>query len=517
MLTHDLLRHGDWSRHGDRGTRGRGVVSKTAPRLRVTTTPRFNTASLIRRVAASLPLRVAILAIAALFLASCGSKPTDPRTVIPADALIYLESADLGATLSAVVDNPKFAQLAKSKPDLSVLRGVKVSIAVTGFETSEQSITEENAVLKFRPRFVAVTETNAWSWQTTGFVEDKLGEFVNEAYAGEVELEKTPRNDGQYYVWTSQDGQKAYAFQRGSLVYFGNDESAIERCLAVARGEAESIAKSAKITEGDRLAFGYISPEGVGQIANIAGVTLAMGASEEEEVKSFIATVLPQLLRNSVREITWTATRTDAGIEDRLAVRLDDESAHVFSETLIPANDRSGEIFDFVPAQSSTATRYVIRDPQIAWRSLLLTTKRKTDDTSAALIIAFSGSLFEPYGVEEPEIFLSSVGTPILTVKPTGDDDEVAVIAIVKDAGKIRSSLAKEIDFAAPPEKQFGADFWRSKDGEVGVGLIGETVVAGDIATVLKCLEAKQARQNKELAQAFAASDAVATTVASDP
>jgi len=490
------------SRHGEGETRRRGDASSPSPRLpRVTVSPL---------------LRVAILAIAAISLA-CGSKPIDPRTVIPADALIYLESSDLGNTLAAIVDNPKFKQLAKSSVDVSALRGVRVSVAVTGFETSEQSVTEENAVLSFRPRFVAVAETNAWGWQTTSFVENKLGEFVNEAYGGEVELDKTPRKDGQYYVWTSQDGsKKAYALQQGSLVYFGNDESAIERCLAVARGEAESIAKSSKITEGERLAFGYISPEGVGQIANIAGVTLAMGASEEGEVKSFIATVLPQQLRNSVKDMTWTATRTDAGIEDKLIVRLDDESARVFNETLIPAADRSGEIADFVPAEFATATRYVIRDPQIAWRSLLLTTRKKTDDTSGALIIAFSGSLFEPYGVENAEAFLSSVGSPILTVKPTGDDDEVAVIAPVKDAAKVRSSLAKEIDFAAPPEMQFGAEFRRSKDGEVGVGIGGDTIVAGETGTVLKCLEAKQARQNTELRQAFAGSDAVATTVATD-
>jgi hypothetical protein len=225
-------------------------------------------------------------------------------------------------------------------------------------------------------------------------------------------------------------------------------------------------------------------------------------------VKSFIATVLPQLLRNSVKDMTWTATRTDAGIEDKLIVRLDDESARVFNETLIPAADRSGEIADFVPAEFATATRYMIRDPQIAWRSLLLTTRKKTDDTSGALIIAFSGSLFEPYGVENAEAFLSSVGSPILTVKPTGDDDEVAVIAPVKDAAKIRSSLAKEIDFAAPAEMQFGAEFRRSKDGEVGVGIVGDTIVAGETGTVLKCLEAKQARQNTELRQAFAGSDA---------
>ena len=457
------------------------------------------------------------LAAAVLMVVGCGSKPTDPRTVIPADAVIYIESSDLGDALSAVVDNPKFAQLAKTKPDISALRGVRLSVAVTGFETSEQSVTEDNAVLNFRPRFVAVAETNAWSWQTTAFVETKLGEFVNEAYGGEVELESSPRNDGRYYIWTGQDGRKAYAFQQGSLVYFGNDESAIERCLAVGRGEADSIAKTAKIPEGERLAFGYVSAEGVGQIANIAGITLAIGVSEEEEVKGFVATVLPEILRNSVKEMTWTATRTDAGVEDRLAVRLDAESSRVFNETMVPADNRSGEIADFVPPDSLTATRYLIRDPQIAWRSLLLTAKAKTDETSGALIIAFSGSVFEPYGIEDPELFLSSVGSPILTVKPTGDDDEVAVIANIRDAAKVRGSLAKEINFAAPAEKQFGADFWRSQDGEVAVGVVGETVVAGEAATVLKCLEAKQSRQTAEPAQIFASSDAVATTSASDP
>src|SRR4030095_8939258 len=134
----------------------------------------------------SLLLRLGVSAVIA-FCFSCSYKATDPRTVLPADPLVYLESRDLARTLGAITNNQKFDAAAKSKPNLAALRGVKVSIAVTGFETSEQSFTEENAVLKFQPRFVAVVETNAWSWQTTSFIEDKLGEFVNDVYAGEVE------------------------------------------------------------------------------------------------------------------------------------------------------------------------------------------------------------------------------------------------------------------------------------------------------------------------------------------
>jgi hypothetical protein len=458
------------------------------------------------------------LCVSAVILAavSCGSKPTDPRTVIPGDALVYLESNDLAKTVAAIIDNPKFEAAAKSKPNLTALNGIKVSVAVTGFETFEQTVTEENSVLNFQPRFVAVAETNAWGWQATSFVENQLGEFVNNVYGGEVQMDMTPRNDGKFYVWTSPEGRKAYALQQGSLVFFGNDETAIERCQAVKRGEAESIAKNPKITDADRLAFGYISPDGLGQIANIAGVSLAMGASEEEEVKSFVARVLPEILRNSAKEVTWTASRSKEGIEDKIVVSLDDESARVFNETLVPAKADESHLNDFVPASTTSSTRYLLRDPQIAWRGLVLTAKNKTDDASGALIAAFSGSLFEPYGVEDPELFLSSVASRLVTVKLGPDGDDAAVVATVKDAARIRGSIAKEISFTRPPEKQFGADVWKSEDGELAAAFIGDQLVIGDSEIVLKCLEAKQSGGNANIARQFASSDAIAVTVGNE-
>ena len=326
----------------------------------------------------------------------------------------------------------------------------------------------------------------------------------------------TPRNDGKFYVWTAQDGRKAYALQQGSLVFFGNDETSIERCQAVKRGEAESIAKNPKITDGDRLAFGYISPEGVGQIANIAGISLAMGASEEDEVKSFVARVLPEMLRNAVKEVTWTASTNDKGIEDKVVVALDDESAKVFGETLVPAQAGESRLADLVPLSAASSTRYVLRDPQIAWRSIVLTARKKTDETSGRLIAAFSGSLFESYGIEDPELFLSAVGSQLVTVKLAADSEDAAVIATVKDASKIRGSIAKEISFARAPGKQFGAEMWKSEDGELAAAFVDDRIIAGDAEIVLKCLEAKQAGGNAVLAQQFAESDAVAATVVNE-
>ena len=53
---------------------------------------------------------------AVLILSSCSSPgPTDVRTVIPGDALIYLETQDLGKALQAVTDNDAFRAAAKSR------------------------------------------------------------------------------------------------------------------------------------------------------------------------------------------------------------------------------------------------------------------------------------------------------------------------------------------------------------------------------------------------------------------
>lgn len=451
---------------------------------------------------------------------SCGSKPTDPRTVIPADAIVYLETRSLGRVFDAIGGNPNFQKLAKTGVDASALEGVSLSVAVTGFETSEQPVSEENAVLNYQPLFVAVAETNAWSWQTKSFVENQLGEFVNEITPGEVELEVTPRTDGEFYTWMSDGQPRAYALQQGSLVFFSNDESAIERCLAVKRGEAESIAGSPKLSDADDLVFGYISPEGIGQISNLVGIILAKTSSEEADVQSFVATVLPAIFRNSVKELTWTSVRSESGVEDRVTIELDSESSIVFSETLIPATDpKDDELALFIPDSAQSATRYLLRDPQIAWRSVVLTAGKKTDATSGSLLVAFSGSVFEPYGIEDPEAFLSSVGSTLVTVKPGPDSEDAVVVARVRDAAKIRRSVAREVDFGRGAEQVSGADVWRSSDGEIAVAFVGDIMVSGDEESVLRCVEARRARGNvadSEMARQFSSSDAVSVTVANE-
>src|SRR5258706_4185481 len=155
-----------------------------------------------------------------IFLSSCTSKSTDMRSLVPAETLVYLETNDLAAALQPIVDSKPFNEVAKSKPDFSALKGVQIAVAVTGFETSEEKLTDENSIGRVKPHFVAVADTHAWNYQAVGFAEKKLGAFVEKIYDSEPTLEKTDKNGGKYFTWTAKDGRKAYALVIDSLIYF---------------------------------------------------------------------------------------------------------------------------------------------------------------------------------------------------------------------------------------------------------------------------------------------------------
>jgi len=453
----------------------------------------------LRRKFLMFSLRLCVSAVLFAFV-SCSSPPTDLRSFVPADTLVYLETSDLGKTLGALTESKAFQEAAKKTPDFSALGGMQIAVAVTGFEASENQVTAENSVLNFKPRFVAVADTHTWNRYALQFTEERLGEFVNETYGGEVTLDAADKNGGKSFVWTAKDGRKVFAFVAGSRIFFSNDDAALEKSLAVFRGEADSLIKNEALakmreTSKDALAFGYIAPDGIAQISNLAGVSTAMDATEDDEGRSFIARVFPQILRGSTREVFWSAAKTEAGIEDKYTVSLVPETASVVKETLVPSTQNQTNSAEFLPSEIYSATRYNLQNPQIAWRSLLHVAEKNTDAASAKILIRFSGSLLEPYGVADAETFLSGVDSEIWTANFDAEGDKSVAIAGVKDAEKLKKSIA-EINFKVAGESRENAEVWKSADGTNAAAFVENKLILGETESVLKCLEAKQNGQN---------------------
>lgn len=464
----------------------------------------------------SSPLSLLIFALCLCVSAvnlSCTSKPSDLRTLVPAETLVYLETDDLAGAIQPILDSDAFKQAAKNTPDLSALKGVQMAVAVTGFETSEERLTDENSVGRVQPRFVAVADTHAWNYQAVGFAEKKLGSFVADIYRSDAAVEKTEKLGGKYFTWTAKDGRKAFALVIDSLIYFGNDATAIEKCVAVKKGESDSIAKTGKLPNRvpDSLASGYVSTDGVAQIAALAGLSFASQASDDEDVQSAVAGILPKLIRGTVTDISWTATRGAKGFEDKFAFGTSPETAAVMSETFAPSSQANTELFQFVPAKAPSVTLYSLDKPSVAWRGLLSTTSSKVDAFGAKMIGEFSNAFAEPYGVSDAELFLSGVGANIISIRTDAEGDQPALIATVTNSEAVRKALSKDLKPDKVASDAFGFEVLKDEDSMAVFA--GNTIIAGDSDAVNACLQSKSAGSslNASFVQLFRSGNSAAS------
>lgn len=442
-----------------------------------------------------LPFASLLLCVFALnlFSLSCTTNPSDLRSLVPGETLVYLETNDLAAALQPIVDSKPFSSVVTKKPDFSALKGVQVAVAVTGFETSEVVVTDEQSVGKVQPRFVAVADTHAWNYQAVAFAEKKLGSFVTEIYDSEPKLEKSDKHGGKYFTWTSQDGRKAFALVIDSLIYFGNDESAIDKAVSVRSGQADSIAKTGKLPPHvpGNLASGYVSTDGVAQIAALAGLHFASQASDEEEVQSAVAGILPQLIRGTVTDVSWSTSQTSEGIEDKWSVTMPSELTGVLTETMAPGDGNTFDVLSQLPKNVPSVTVYKLKNPQVAWRALLLTAQKLLDPMAGKILGESSSLFFEPYGIRDPESFLNSVGSTITTASFDIEGEKSVVISEVRDMPTVKASFLTEIkpQKESWPNTQF--EQWRSADGDYAAAFANSWVIVGDTESVGDCLSEK--------------------------
>lgn len=475
---------------------------------------------------------VFLIGLVCMVGSSCRSTTVDLRKLAPKDTLIYLEANDLGKVLSALTESEAFKANSETASEFSAANGFQIAIAVTGFETSEKQVTEQQSILNFKPKFVAIAETHAWSWQIDPLINGTFNNFFRKIYGEDVRMEVATKNGLNWYTWVALDERKTYAVVSGSQIFLGNDEESIKKCLSAKRGESESLRENARlVAEYEKgqgsLAFGFIGNEGVKKIADLAGVTAAVGQSEDENVRSLISQILPQILKNTTKEITWVAKKTSKGIEDKLFIRTEKEVSNIFSETIVAASGSDSSLHDFLPPEAISVTRYSLKSPQIAYRSVLLVAAKSTDPLSGKLIAAFSNSLLEPYGIENAEEFLSAVGSNIVTAGLDVEGENAIAIMKTQNREVLIGSLSKEIDVAAKPGKNGDAEIWRSKDGKLTVAFIREFVVLGNSESVSKGLAIYKRRKispieaDKDFTKSppfslIATSDAAASTLYSD-
>lgn len=462
------------------------------------------------------------IAVAALVVFGfIGGEKVDLRSAVPRETLAFVHARDVGAVYGLIAKNSG----SNGQGISSYLDGVEIAVALTGFETSEQELTESASVLNVRPKFAAVAKTNAWSWQVSSLIDGPLNDFIVKEYGNGVIRGKRSARYGDFEEWTSADGRKAYAAAFDDLIFFGNDLDSIEQCLAAKRGEQPSLIEDQVLTDfvseyPDSEVIGYFPKRAVKKFADVAGVSAAVSGSKQEGIRAFVARLVPQILRSSVEEVFWTSKNRDGFFEDRISFVTNQAVSEVISETMKPGNAEPNDLIKYLPANTASVTRYNLRNPRISYRSLMVLAAKNADPASGRLIAAVSGSLLEPYGVADAEKFLESTGSELLTVQTNGASDASVAIVSVKDGGGLVGSLVPEIGVQRKAIMLDGMELWTSTDNSSMSAAIGDKVlIIGDTDTVLSSLK-KEGRSaavtKKKVFDSLINSEALAATISLD-
>lgn len=467
----------------------------------------------------------------------------DMAGYVPADALVYLEANDLPSIASEITQTDAWKALAPpaaikanlgrygwlsrlaawtgiGPADAVVLSRAQIAVALMGFESAEAGET-----LKIKPRYALVAETHTGTSRVQAVVEKRVGDFARRAY-GEPVIERKEVGGIELKTWRAPDGERRIiAAVLESVAVIGNDEPSVLACLAVRRGERPSLAGSQQLelmrqrldgTNG--LAFGYVSPPGAAKLLEVAATAYAGQLLSDPRAQGLAASTLPPLANKVLGSAGWSARLTNGMVEDRYFVALQNGVAANLREALATSPYVSQSAGEFLPAETYSVSHYNYRNPAAAWRGLNLALSTQLDTLGAIFVSRLLESALQPYGIDEPDAFLRSIGPNIITARlneasaavaasnttSTSSASTTVTIVEVQDEKVLREFVLKRLGAQPRSERIGDAEMLISKSKDRGAAcFLAGRLLMGPTQHVRRCLEARQRGETLTTAIAF--------------
>jgi hypothetical protein len=466
----------------------------------------------------------------------------DMAGYVPADSLIYLEANDLPSIAGEITRTDAWKALAPpagikanlgrygwlsrlaawtgiGPADAVVLSRAQIAVTVMGFESAEAGET-----LKIKPRYALVAETHTGASRVLAVVEKRVGDFARRAY-GEPVIERKEVGGIELKTWRAPDGERRIvAAVLESVAVIGNDEQSVLACLAVRRNERPSLAGSQQLemmrqrldgTTG--LAFGYVSPPGAAKLLEVAATAYAGQLLSDPRAQGLAASTLPPLANKVLGSAGWSARLTNGMVEDHYFVGLQNGVAANLREALATSPYVSQSAGEFLPAETYSVSHYNYRDPAAAWRGLNLALSTQLDTLGAIFVSRLLESALQPYGIDEPDAFLRSIGPNIITARlsetsaaaagnttSTSGASTTVTIVEVKDEKVLREFVLKRLGAQPGSERIGDAEMLISKSKDRGAAcFLGGRLLMGPTQHVRRCLEARLRGETLTAAPAF--------------
>ena len=472
---------------------------------------------------------VAIIVLALVWLWWNRPQKVEMASYVPADSLVYLEANSLPLIAEGIVSTDAWRLLAPpagigsglgrigwlsrlaawsgiGSAEAVVLSRAQVAVTVLGLDAAE-----EGETLKLKPRYALVVETHTGEARTRTAVEKRIGDFARRAYT-DPRVESKEIEGVKLTTWSSPESERhIIAAVTGSLAVISNDELTVQACLAVRRGERPSLAGNTQMEEmrrrvGNRetVAFGYVSPVGAAKLLEVAATIYFTQATQDSQILSLIASMLPQLAGKTLGSVGWSA-RFDGGlVQDHYFLSLQGGVAARLDEALASPPATDGSANELLPSGTYSLSRYSLRDPASAWRSFNVALSVQVDYLSSIVIRPFLQSLLKPYGIDEPEVFLRAVGNEILTARLDDTGASTVTIVQVRDEKALREFAANRLGANPRTERVGDAELLISTDEERGAAsFIAGHLMIGAETHIRRCLEARSEGRNLAAVEAF--------------
>jgi hypothetical protein len=470
---------------------------------------------------------LALLLILAIWIWWNRPRKVNMAAYVPADSLIYLETNDLPDIASGIVSTDAWKALAPAAgikstlgnlswlsriaswtgigpADAVVLARAQVAVAVLGLDAADAGDT-----LKIKPRYAVVVETHTGESRTQTAVENRVGDFARRAY-GEPRVEQKEAGGAKFITWVAPDGdRRIVAAVMGSVAVIGNDETAVQACLAVRRNERPSLDGNPQLEEmrrrvagNDALAFGYVSPDGASRLLELAATVYAGQISSDPRAQSAAASILPPVAKKILGGAGWSARISEGVVEDRYFLALQNGVAAKLQSALASQQSATLNAGDLLPADVYSLSRYNYRDPSEAWRGLNAAIASQADTLGSILITRLLDASLKPYGIEEPDNFLRAIGSEMVTARLDDSGSSTVTIVEVRDEKTLRDFVAKRL--GAKPRTEVIGDvelLISNNEKHDAASFIGGHLMLGKAENVRRCLEARR------LGQTLAADD----------
>jgi hypothetical protein len=472
---------------------------------------------------------VVLILLAGIWLWWNRFQKADMAAYVPADTLVYMEANSLPQITSAVTSTDAWKALAGPagiRTDLGriswlsrlalwtgigpseavVFSRAQIAVAVMGFDAADAGET-----LKVKPRYAVVVETHTSAGRARSAIESRIGDFARRAY-GEPRFERRQVDGTDFLTWSAPSGERhIIAAVLDSIAVIGNDEAAVRACLAVRRGERQSLAGDAQIEEmrervagNGALAFGFVSSKGAAQLLEVAATLYAGQLSEDPRTQSAAAVVLPQLASKILGSAGWSARMTGGIVEDRYFLSLQNGVAARLRAPLAFTDKVSNVAGDLLPADTYSMSRYESNDAAAAWRGMRGAAISQLDTVGAFVVTQIFDALLKPYRIDEPESFLRAAGAELVTARLDDAGASTVIIVEVRDEKALREFVSKRLGARTRTEQVGDALMMVSADEERGAAsFVAGRLLMGATANVRRCLEARMRGQTLSQADAF--------------